>query len=205
MAALCSDNVHAGSLRPIVLAMLFATSACIGTPGEGGPSPTPSPPAAAVTLGVVPPLLAPDGRLRVVTTPTNWLQGEDSATGAVLWTRAGGVPAASGSVRWRVLFSADGTSLYVQSLSDERGLTYLGTRRIEPRTGAELANDLKFESYWYENVVLWTALRADGKLQMAVQRPVTAGGGYWLRTLDPRTLKTLADGRQPGPPPIPAR
>lgn len=138
-------------------------------------------------------------------TTQNWLAAEDVPTGTVLWTLPTRVPAAAPSARWRVLFSNDGSSLYVQSLSDERGLTYQGTRRIRSHTGDELANDVKFETYWYENVVLWTALARDGKLQMAVKRPSAAGGGYWVRTLDPRTLRMLTDVPHADPPAMPTR
>jgi len=86
--------------------------------------------------------------------------------------------------------SDDGRSVYAQTTSDEPALTYQGTRRIEARTGVELANDIKYEIYWYQNVVLWTAF-TQGKLQMAIERPSAGGGGYWLRTLDPLTLKML--------------
>lgn len=133
------------------------------------------------------------------------MQAEDAATGAVLWSWPTRIPAARPTVHWRALFSHDGSSLYVQSLSSESGLTYQGTRRVEPRTGAELANDVKFEDRWYENVVLWTALGRDGKLQMAVQRPATAGGGYRLRTMDPTTLRILADASHGSPPAMPDR
>jgi len=54
-----------------------------------------------------------------------------------------------------------------------------------------LADDIKFEDYWYENLVLWTALTQDGRLQMAIKRASAAGGGYWLRTFDPLTLKNV--------------
>jgi hypothetical protein len=196
------------STRSFALLMLFAT-ACTAAPASVAPSATLAPipvapqPTVAPRLAAAPPVVAPDGSLRLVTTPTNEVRAEDVATGAVLWTWPARIPAARPSVRWRLLFSNDGSSLYVQSLSDEQGLTYQGTRRVEPRTGAELANDLKFEIYWYENVVLWTALGRDGKLQMAVQRPAAAGGGYWLRTLDPLTLKILTDVPKTTPPATP--
>lgn len=90
-----------------------------------------------------------------------------------------------------------------KTLSDEQGLTYQGTRRLDARTGAELANDYKMEIYWYENIVLWTAIRSDGKLLMAVQRPRDAG--YWVRTLDPQTLRVIADVPRAGPPATPAQ
>jgi hypothetical protein len=102
-------------------------------------------------------------------------------------------------MRWRILFSDDGASVYIQSLSDERALTYLGTQRIEARTGVELANDFKYEIYWYENVVLWTAL-TQGVMQMAIERAPAGGGGYWLRTFDPLTLKMLTDIPKATPP-----
>lgn len=191
------------SLGSLVLLILAATSACTATLETNDPSRAPSRTEATARFAVAPPLLSPDGRLRFVTTPTNEVRAEDVATGTVLWTLPVRIPAVAPSVQWRFLFSDDGSSLYVQSLSDERGLTYQGTQRIEPRTGAELANDIKFEIYWYENVVLWTALRADGKLQMAVQRPIAGGGGYWVRTLDPQTLRMLTDVPQSGPPAIP--
>jgi len=128
--------------------------------------------------------------VRFLTTTTNELRAEDVATGTVRWTLSARIPASAPGMRWRIVVSDDGTSIYVQSLSDEPRLTYLGTQRIEARTGVELANDFKDEIYWYENVVLWTAF-TQGKLQMAIERPSAGGGGYWLRTLDPLTLKML--------------
>jgi hypothetical protein len=150
----------------------------------------PSPIPAAVRLAVAPPLIAPDGHLRFVTTPANELQAQDVATGAALWTLPVRIPAAAPAARWHVIVSDDGNSVYAQSISDEPALTYQGTRRLEARTGVELANDIKYEIYWYQNVVLWMAL-TQGKLQMAIERPPAGGGGYWLRTLDPMTLKVL--------------
>ena len=122
-----------------------------------------------------------------------------------MWTLPARIPVAAPTTRWHILVSDDGNSVYAQSVSAEPGLTYQGTQRIETRTGVELANDIKFEVYWYENVVLWTALRSDGKLQMAVQRPAAAGGGYWLRTFDPLTLRMLTDVPHSGPPPVGGR
>jgi len=136
--------------------------------------------------------VAPDGLLRFVTTPTNELRAEDVSTGTVRWTVSARIPASAPTMRWRVVVSDDGESVYVQSLSDEQDLTYLGTQRIDARTGVELANDIKYEIYWYQNVVLWTAF-TQGKLQMAVERSPAGGGGYWLRTLDPLTLKMLTN------------
>ena len=187
------------------LLLLIVTVACGCTPppavdeARGAPSPR----STSARFALPPPLLSPSGQLRLVATSEKWMRAEDVATGAILWSWPARIPAAVPTVRWRVLFSHDGTSLYVQSLSAEPGLTYQGTRRVEPRTGAELANDLKFEDRWYENVVLWTALGHDGKLQMAVRRPATAGGGYKLRTLDPMTLKILTEASHSAPPAIP--
>jgi len=147
-------------------------------------------PVVAPRLAAAPPVVAPDGSLRFVTTPTNQLRAEDVTTGTVLWTLSARIPASAPTMRWRIVLSDDGTSVYVQSLSDEQDLTYLGTQRIEARTGSELASDFKDEIYWYQNIVLWTAF-TQGKLQMAVERPSAGGGGYWLRTLDPLTLKML--------------
>ncbi len=180
-------------------------SACEAAPENNTQTERPSPAPAAVRLAVAPPLIAPDGRLRFVTTPANELRAEDVATGIALWTLPVRIPAAAPTTRWHVLVSEDGNSVYAQSVSSELGLTYQGTQRIETRTGVELANDIKFETYWYENVVLWTALRSDGKLQMAVQRPGAAGGGYWLRTFDPLTLRMVTDVPQAGPPAVGGR
>ncbi len=80
--------------------------------------------------------------------------------------------------------------------------TYLGTRRVDARSGAELASDIKQDTYWYEDVVSWTGLRNSG-LQMAIRRAAAAGGGYRLRTLDPLTLAILADITQATAPPRP--
>jgi hypothetical protein len=150
----------------------------------------PSPIPAAVRLAVAPPLVAPNGHLRLMTTPANELQAQDVATGVTLWTLPVRIPAAAPTARWHVLVSDDGASVYAQSTSDDPTFTYQGTRRLEASTGVELANDIKYEIYWYKNVVLWTALK-QGKLQMAIERAPAGGGGYWLRTLDPLTLKML--------------
>jgi hypothetical protein len=200
----CSKGVRAASVRLIVLLSLVA-SACEAGTENITQTERPSPAPAAVRLAVAPPLIAPDGRLRFVTTPSNELRAEDVFTGAALWTVPARIPAAAPTTRWYVLVSDDASSVYAQSVSAEPGLTYQGTQRIEARTGIELANDIKFEIYWYQNVVLWTALRSDGKLQMAVQRPTAAGGGYWLRTFDPLTLRMLTDVPQTGPPPVGGR
>ena len=179
----------------LALLTLVATG-CTPAPASVAPSAAPSPihvsprPAVAVRLAAAPPVVAPDGSLRFVTTPANELQAEDVATGTVHWKLSARIPATAPTMRWRIVLSDDGTSVYVQSLSDEQDLTYLGTQRIEARTGVELANDIKYEIYWYQNVVLWTAI-TQGKLQMAIERPSAGGGGYWLRTLDPLTLKVL--------------
>jgi hypothetical protein len=170
--------------------------ACTGAPTSDTPSATTSPilgaprPAVAPRLAAAPPFVAPDGSLRFVTTPTNELRAEDIAAGTLAWTLSARIPASAPTMRWRIVVSDDSGSVYVQSLSDEQGLTYLGTQRIEARTGIELANDFKYEIYWYQNVVLWTAF-TQGKLQMAIERPPAGGGGYWLRSLDPLTLKML--------------
>jgi hypothetical protein len=192
-------------LRALALVTVIVTSACTEAPPASAPSEAPSRAPAAVRLAVAPPLLAPDGQLRFVTTVTNEVRAEDVATGTVLWTLPVRIPAAASNARWRLLISDDGTSLYAQCLSDEQDLTYQGTRRIEARTGVELASDIKFEIYWYQNIVFWTALMTNGRLQMAIRRPVTAGGGYWLRTFDPLTLKMLTDVPHTGPPAIGSR
>jgi outer membrane protein assembly factor BamB len=179
----------------IALPILVA-AACTGAPAGVTPSAATSPilgaprPAVALRLAAAPPVVAPDGSLRFVTTPSNELRAEDVATGTVRWTVSARIPASAPTMRWRIVVSDDGGSVYVQSLSDEQDLTYLGTQRIDARTGVELANDIKYEIYWYQNVVLWTAF-TQGKLQMAIERPPAGGGGYWLRTLDPLTLKML--------------
>jgi len=192
-------------LKPSSVLALVAivATACIPTPDAAPPSATPSVVPAVVAIAREPPLLAPDGALRFVSTPSNELRAEDPATGDVRWTLthrflAGGIP-----MHWRVLVSRDGASAYVQSLADGPTPTYLGTRRIDARTGAELADDLKNEIYWYENVVLWTALGRGGELRMAIVRAPAAGGGYLLRTLDPLTLKSLTEITRAAPPPIP--
>jgi hypothetical protein len=203
--AACTADVRDTCLRALALVTLIVASACTEAPQSSARSEAPSRAPVAVRLAVAPPLLAPDGHLRFVTTVTNDVRAEEVATGTVLWTLPVRIPAAAPTARWRLLISDDGTSVYAQSLSDEQGLTYEGTQRIEARTGVELANDIKFEVYWYQNIVFWTALMTDGKLQMAIRRPVTAGGGYWLRTFDPLTLKMLTDVPHAGPPPIGSR
>jgi len=168
-----------------------------GNTPSGAPPVTP----AAVRLATAPPLLTPDGQLRFVTTLLNEVRAEDPATGAVRWTLSHPLLFGASRMHWRILVSNDGSSVYVQSVADGQSPTYLGTRRIDARIGVELAADIKNEIYWYENVVLWTALRR-GELQMAIERAPAAGGGYRLRTFDPLTLKMLADITQAAPPAI---
>ena len=191
------------SVRSLVLLTLFAT-ACSSTPHVMTPSGTPPVASATIRLASEPPLFSPDGRLHfVLSTPSNELRAEDAATGTVRWTLSQ-PPLPDGSQKsWRVLVSDDGASVYVQSLHDAGTPTYLGTRRIDARTGAESASDIKQDTYWYEDVVLWTALRGGGELQMAIRRAAAAGGGYRLRTLDPLTLAIRADITQAAAPPRP--
>jgi len=192
-------------IRSLVVLTLVVTSACAAAPQSAAETRTPSRTPVALSLAVAPPLRTPDGQLRLVVTPANEVRAEDVATGAVRWTLRAPFLAGAATMRWRLLLTSDGTSVYVQSLSDEPALTYMGTRRIDARTGVEQANDYKFEIYWYENVVLWTALKTTGEVLMAVERPAVAGGGYWVRTLDPLTLKMRADVPQAGPPGIPGQ
>jgi outer membrane protein assembly factor BamB len=188
-----------GSLLSLILAAPACAPAFQNSERGGGSSRS----AAPARFALAPPMLSADGQLRFGTTPMNEMRAEDATTGQTLWTLPVRIPAAAPTARWRLLLSDDGSSIYVQSVSDEVGLTYQGTQRLDPRTGVELANDIKFESYWYQNVLLWTALRADGNLQMAVRRPLAAGGGYQLRTLDPQTLRMLTDVPHARPPAIP--
>jgi hypothetical protein len=190
------------SVRSLVLLVVIIT-ACVPTPEGRPPIGEPSTTAAIARLAVAPPVFTPDGKLRFVTTVSNEVRAEDPATGAVRWTLPTHPLAVGSSMHWRLLVSNDGSSLYVQSVADGRSPTYLGTRRIDARTGVELANDAKSETYWYENVVLWMALTHNGTLQMAVERAPTAGGGYRLRTLDPLTLKMLSDIPTVAPPATP--
>jgi len=192
-------------MRPLVVLTLVVTSACTAVSQSAAETQTPSLAPIALSLAVAPPLLTRDGQLRFVVTPANEIRAEDVATGALRWTLGPRILAGAATMRWRLLLTPDGTTIYVQSLSDEPALTYLGTRRIDTRTGVEQANDYKFEIYWYENVVLWTALKTTGELLMAVKRPADAGGGYWVRALDPLTLKMRTDIPQPGPPAIPGQ
>ena len=129
--------------------------------------------------------------------------GRGQCDRAVRWTLPTPAPPGDSSLRWRVLPATDGSSVYVQAVLDGGSPTYLGTRRVDARTGIELASDIKFEIYWYDNVVLWTALTPRGELQMAIERARAAGGGYRLRTFDPLTLKMLSDAPQPTAPVLP--
>ena len=182
----CIGGVRGLSLRALVLSMVVVSTACVATPvatpvatrEDNAHTQRPSPIPAVVRLAVAPPLIAPDGRLRLVTTPANELQAEDEATGAALWTLPVRIPAAAPTARWHVLVSDDGTSVYAQSTSDEPALTYQGTRRIEARTGVELANDIKYEIYWYQNVVLWTAFtQANCRWRSNARRRAVVGTG----------------------------
>jgi hypothetical protein len=195
----CKRRMRGRSLQWLVLLAVIATS-CTAAPDISGPAVRTSTAPSVARLAGPPPLLRPGGQVRFVTTVSNEVRAEDAATSVVRWTLPTPVLASGSSLYWRVLPSDDGLSVYVQAVLDGRSPTYLGTRRIDARTGVELASDIKFEVYWYENVVLWTALTYDGRLQMAIERALAAGGGYRLRTFDPLTLKMLTDVPQPAPP-----
>lgn len=186
----------------LVLLVVFAAG-CTAAPDVTMPAVQSSTTPSVARLAAPPPLLGSDGQVRFVATVSNEMRAEDPATGAVRWTLPTPVLAVGSPLHWRLLASDDGLSVYVQSVLDGPSPTYLGTRRIDARTGVELASDMKFEIYWYENVVLWTALSHGGDLQMAIARAPAAGGGYRLRTFDPLTLKMLTDAPQPAPPSIP--
>jgi outer membrane protein assembly factor BamB len=185
----------------VLLLLMVVVAGC--TAGDGGIPAGQSAAPSVARLAASPPLLGPDGQVRFVTTAANEVRAEDAATGAIRWTLPTPVLAAGSSLHWRLLVAGDGSSVYVQSVLDGGGPTYLGTRRVDARTGVELASDIKFEIYWYENVVLWTALADGGALQMAIERARAAGGGYRFRTFDPLTLKMLTDVQQPAPPSVP--
>ena len=181
---------------------LCACSAITTAPGSGTASPGASP--APVALSTEPPLLVAGGlRLRVGASD---LRAEDATTGQLRWSLERVPLPGADTMRWRVLGSRDGSFVYAQLVAD-RGSSpsYLGTRRIDARTGAELASDVKDEIWWFENVVLWTALDPAGRLVMAVERAARAGGGYRLRTLDPLTLAIRTDDPLTVPPSPPGR
>jgi hypothetical protein len=185
----------------VFLLLMVVAAGC--TAGEGGiPTGQSTTMPSVARLAASPPLVGHDGQARFVTTASNEVRAEDAVTGAVRWTLPTPVLAGS-SLHWRLLAAGDGSSVFVQAVLDGRSPTYLGTRRVDARTGVELASDIKFEMYWYENVVLWTALTDGGGLQMAIQRANAAGGGYRLRTFEPLTLKMLTDVEQPAPPALP--
>ena len=190
-------------MRVLVVLTLVLTFACTAIPQSTAETQTPSRTPIALSLAVAPPLLTPDGQRRLVVSPANEVRAEDVATGAVRWTLGPPIQAGAATMRWRLLLTPDGSTVYVQSLSDEPRLTYLGTRRIDTRTGVEQANDYKFEIYWYENVVHWTALRRDAELQMAITRAPAGGGGSYFRTFDPLTLAIRSEIAQAGPPSTP--
>jgi len=188
-------------LRCLVLVAVIVAG-CTAAPFSTSADQSPTT-ASVARLAGPPPLLGPDGQVRFVATASNEVQAEDSATGAVRWTLPTPAPPGDSSLRWRVLPATDGSSVYVQAVLDGGSPTYLGTRRVDARTGIELASDIKSEIYWYDNVVLWTALTPRGELQMAIERARAAGGGYRLRTFDPLTLKMLSDAPQPTAPVLP--
>jgi hypothetical protein len=188
-----------GARRCLVLVAVILTGCTVApdvTTPAGGSLTT----ASTARLAVPPPLFGPDGQVRFAATVSKEVQAEDSTTGAVRWTHPTPVLAAGSSLHWRLLVASDGSSVYLQEVLDGVSPTYLGTRRVDARTGVELASDIKFEIYWYDNVVLWTALTPRGDLQMAIERARAAGGGYRLRTFDPLTLKMITDVPQPTPP-----
>jgi hypothetical protein len=185
----------------VLLLLMVVVAAC--TAGDGSIPAGQSTSGSVARLAAPPPLLGPDGQVRFMTTAANEVRAEEAATGAVRWTLPTPVLAAGSSLHWRLLVAGGGSWVYVQSVLDGGSPTYLGTRRVDAHTGVELASDIKFEIYWYENVVLWTALTDGGPLKMAIERAKAAGGGYRLRTFDPLTLKMLTDVEQPMPPSVP--
>jgi hypothetical protein len=141
---------------PVLVLLVVVAAGCalpdVSTPAGQSPT-TPS----VARLAAPPPLVGPDGHVQFVTTGSNEVRAEDPATGAVRWTLSHPLLPGAPRMHWRILVSNDGSSVYVQSVADAPSPTYLGTRRIDARTGVELANDIKYEIYWYDNVVLWTA------------------------------------------------
>lgn len=137
-----------------------------------------------------------DVRIDVAPGPRNEVVVQDTGSGAILWRLAGWTETA----RWHVLPSADARTVYIQQLRP-RTPTYLGTQTLDLRTGARLADDVKQELYWYENVVHWTALLPSGDLEMLVER----SGRFEVRRLDGRDLKILATRSVPSPVPPPVR
>src|SRR5688572_2197969 len=135
-APACTEGVRTAPVLLVALLSLVG-SACEAAPEKITQTQRPSPAPAAVRLAAAPPLIAPDGRLRFVTTSANELRAEDVATGVALWTLPARIPVAAPTTRWHVLVSDDGNSVYAQSVSAEPGLTYQGTQRIETRTGVE--------------------------------------------------------------------
>jgi len=150
-----------------------------------------------------PPVVSPDGQVRFIVNTLGELVLQEASSGVTRWTLPHVLLAGREAMKWRVLVSNDGASVYAQSVTDKGTPTYLGTRRLDLRTGAELASDIKREDYWYDNVVLWMSLTAQGELQMAIARAQAAGGGYRLRTLDPQTLAVLRDVAIANRPPMP--
>ncbi len=132
------------------------------------------------------------------------LRAEDTATGELRWSLERTLLPGADTMRWRILAAQDGMSLWVQLIGDAAGSpSYLGTRRIDAQNGAQPASDIKDEIWWYDNVVLWTAVDSGGQLRMALLRPAAAGGGYRIRTLDPLTLAIRNDITRTTPPPAP--
>lgn len=196
------DRMRRVSIRSLIL-LAVVTTACVAAPEVSTPTGKPSTTSATARLAVATPLLAPDGQTRFISSGPE-VRAEDPVTGSVRWRLGAPLLPGGSAMDSRVLVSADSASVYVQLVrADGQSPTYLGTRRVDARTGAVLADDIKFEDYWYENLVLWTALTQDGRLQMAIKRASAAGGGYWLRMFDPLTLKMLTDVRQSTTPAAP--
>jgi hypothetical protein len=133
------------SFQWLVLLAVIVTS-CTAAPDISGPAVRTSTAPSVARLAGPPPLLGPGGQVRFVTTVSNEVRAEDAATSAVRWTLPTPVLASGSALHWRLLPSDDALSVYVQAVLDGRSPTYLGTRRIDARTGVELASDIKFES-----------------------------------------------------------
>jgi hypothetical protein len=100
-------------------------------------------------------------------------------------------------------FAPDGQMLYVHARMakfDDQGVQrdqYLGMAAVALRDAVVRGDDIKMETYWYENRIEWLRASPDGHwLYVFLERTGSANPkGHYLRRLDASTLKVLAERR----------
>jgi hypothetical protein len=179
---------------------------------------------AEVRSRLVPALaLSPDGRQLAIVrawgccVPNGTIWLVDASTGALISQRTFARPASlldqllapsfamaksfDESVVVSATFAPGGAIVYVHARSawvddqgDQKSL-YLGMAAVTFQDGVVRGDDIRMESYWFDNRIHWLRASPDGKwLYLFLQRGGSANPkGYFLRRADSSTLRVVAE------------